>query len=118
MEPATSPIVIVLAITAAAAVISAWLLAFREQRRFRRLVIWIEAQHGARWAALPVAARRFNAAGGVEHLRRHGLGEDPEFMARYREVKGSKRWQVILQVVGAALIGTIFLGVRYLGWIW
>ena len=118
MEPATSLIVIVLALAAAAAVIGAWVLAIREQRRLRRLVAWIEAQHGARWAALSGAARRFNAAGGVEHLRRHGLGEDPEFMARYREVKGSKRWQVMLQVVGAALIGTIILGVRYLGWIW
>ncbi len=118
MEPATSLIVIVLAIAAAAAVIGAWALAIRERRRFRRLVAWIEVQHGARWAALPGAARRFNAAGGVEHLRQQGLGDDPDFMARYREVKGSKRWQVILQVVGATLIGTIFLGVRYLGWIW
>ena len=118
MELATSPIVIVLALAAAAAVIGAWALAIREQRRFRRLVVWIEAQHAARWAALPGAARRFNAAGGVEHLRRHGLGEDPEFMARYREVKGSKRWQLMLQLVGATLIGAIYLGVRYLGWIW
>ena len=118
MEPATSPIIIILALAAAAAVISAWALAIREQRRFRKLVAWIEARHGARWEALPGAARRFNAAGGVEHLRQQGLGEDPEFMALYRKAKGSKRWQVILQVVGAALIGSIYLGVLYLGWIW
>ncbi len=115
MEPATSPIVILLSLAAAAAVLGAWALAIRERRRFRELVVWIETHHGAHWAALPAAARRFNVAGGVEHLRRQGLGEDPEFMARYREVKGSKRWQVILQVVGAVLIGAIILGVRYLG---
>ncbi len=118
MEPATSPIVIVLALAAAAAVLGAWALAFRQRRHLRDLVAWIETHHGARWAALPGAARRFNVAGGVEHLRRQGLGEDPEFMARYRTVKRGKPWQVILQVVGVALIGAIFLGVRYLGWTW
>ncbi|MCZ6652249.1 MAG: hypothetical protein O7D91_04400 [Planctomycetota bacterium] len=118
MEPATSPIVILLGFAAAAAVIGAWALALRERRRFRALVTWIETHHGARWAALPGAARRFNLEGGVEHLRRQGLGEDPEFMARYRTVKRSKPLQVILQVAGVALIGTIILGVRYLGWIW
>ncbi len=118
MEPATSPIVILLSLAAAAAVLGAWALAIREQRGFRKLVTWIETHHGARWAALPGAARRFNLVGGVEHLRRHGLGEDPEFIARYRDAKRGKSWQVILQVVGVALIGAILLGVRYLGWTW
>ena len=118
MESATSPIVILLGLAAAAAVLGAWALAIRERRRLRELVAWIETHHGARWAALPGAARRFNAAGGVEHLCRQGLGEDPEFMARYRTVKRGKPWQVILQVVAVALIGAILLGVRYLGWTW
>ncbi len=118
MESATSPIVILLGLAAAAAVFGAWALAIRERRRFRELVAWIETHHGARWAALPGVARRFNDVGGVEHLRRQGLGEDPEFIARYRTVKRSKPWQVILQVVGVALIGAILLGVRYRGWTW
>ena len=118
MESATSPIVILLSVAAAATVLGAWALAIRERRRLRALVAWIETLHGARWAALPAVGRRFSAAGGVEHLRREGLGEDPEFMARYRRVKGSKPWQVILQMVGVALIGAILLGVRYLGWTW
>jgi hypothetical protein len=110
--------VILLGLAAAAAVLGAWALAIRERRRLRALVAWIETHHGALWAALPAAARRFNAAGGIEHLRREGLGEDPEFMARYRTVKRGKPWQVILQVVGVALIGTILLGVRNWGWTW
>ncbi|MCH8002852.1 MAG: hypothetical protein IIA34_14505 [Proteobacteria bacterium] len=118
MEPATSPIVILLSLAAAAAVLGAWALAIRERRRFRGLVAWIETHHGARWAALSGVARRFNVAGGVEHLRRQGLGDDPEFMARYRSVKRGKPWQVILQLAGMALIGVILLGVRYLGWTW
>ncbi len=118
MEPGTSPIVILLGLAAAAAVLSAWALAIRERRRFRELVAWIETHHGARWAALPGVAQRFNVVGGVEHLRRQGLGDDPEFMARYRYVKRGKPWRVILQLAGVALIGVILLGVRYLGWTW
>ncbi len=118
MEPATSPIVIVLAIAAAAAVIGAWVIAFRDQRRRRELVAWVVAHHGPRWDSLPELTRRLNLAGAIEHMRREGLGDDPEFMGRYRIVKHGKRWQVNLQVVGAMLIGAIYLGVHYLGWIW
>ena len=118
MEPATSPIVILLSLAAAAAVLGAWALAIRERQRFRGLVAWIETHHGARWAALPGAARRFNVAGGVEHLRRQGLGDDPEFMARYRSVKRGSLRQPVFLLIGLALIGVILLGVRYLGWTW
>ena len=118
MEPATSLIVILLSLAAGAAVLGAWGLAIRERRRLRELAAWIETHHGGRWVALPGGARRFNLAGGIEQLRRQGLGDDPEFMARYRRVKRGKRWQVILQMVGVALIGAILLGGRYLGWNW
>lgn len=118
MEPATSSIVIVLAFAAAAAVVGAWGLAIRERRRLRELVAWIMAQHGPRWEALPPVTRRLNLVGAVELLLRQGLGEDAEFLARYRQVKQGKHWQWVLQAVGAALIGAIFLGVRYLGWVW
>ena len=118
MESATSPIVIVLALAAAAAVIGAWVVAFRARRRLVELAAWIATRHGALWEALPVATRRFHLAGAVEQLRRQGLGEDPEFMARYRTVKRGKPWQIILQLIGMALIGAIMLGVRYLGWTW
>ncbi len=118
MESATSPIVIVLALAAAAAVLGAWVVAFRARRRLVGLAAWIATRHGALWEALPEATRRFHPAGAVEQLRRQGLGEDPEFMARYRSVKRGKHWQIILQLVGMVLIGAIFLGVRYLGWTW
>jgi hypothetical protein len=118
MEPATSPIVIVLALAAAAAVLGVWLLSIREKRRRRELVAWIAARHGARWAALPGLTRRFNPAGAVEQLRRHGLGEDPEFIARYQEVKRGKPWQPLLLLAAMALLGAILLGVHYLGWSW
>lgn len=118
MESATSPIIILLVLAAAAAALGAWVLSIREGRRFRELVAWIEARHGARWAALPRVARRFNRVGAVEQLRRHGLGEDPEFMARYQEVKRGKPLQAILLLLGIALIGAIPLGERYLGWTW
>jgi hypothetical protein len=61
---------------------------------------------------------RLSLVGAVERLRRQGLGDDPEFMARYRSVKRGKRWQVILQLIGMALIGAIMLGVRHPGWTW
>jgi hypothetical protein len=118
MEPATSPIAIVLVLAAAAAVLGAWWLSIRESRRFRGLVRWIEAHHGARWEALPRLTRRFNVVGAVEHLRRHGLGEDPEFIARYREVKRGKPLMLALLAAGMACIGAIPLGVRFLGWTW
>ncbi len=118
MESATSPIVILLSLAAAAAVIGAWVVAFRARRRLVELAAWIATQHGALWEALPGATRRFHPAGAVEQLRRQGLGEDPEFMTRYRSVKRGKHWQVILQVVAVVLIGAILLGGRYLGWNW
>ena len=118
MEPATSPIVIFLAFAAGVAVISAWVIAFRVQRRRRELVAWVVAHHGPRWDSLPELTRRLNLAGAIEHLCREGLGDDPEFMGRYRTVKRGKRWQVNLQLVGAMLIAAIYLGVHYLDWIW
>ena len=118
MEPATSPIVILLALAAAAVVIGAWVVAFRARRRLVELAAWIATHHAAQWEALPGVTRRFNMAGAVEQLRRQDLGDDLEFITRYRSVKHGKRWQVILQLIGMALIGAIMLGVRYLGWIW
>ncbi len=118
MEPATSPAVIVLTLAAAAAVLGAWWLSIREGRRFRRLVAWIEAHHGARWRALPWLSRRLNPKGGLEFLRRHGLAGDPEFMELYRDAKRGNLRQLAFILTGVALIGAILLGVRYLDWIW
>lgn len=118
MEPATSPMAIVLVLAAAAAALGAWWLSIRASRRFRDLVRWIEAQRPAQWKVLPGYARRFNMIGAVEHLRRQGLGEDPEFIARYREAKRGKPLILALLAAGMACIGAIPLGVRYLGWIW
>ena len=92
--------------------------AIREDRRFRRLIVWIEAHHGARSRALPWFSRRLNPRGGVEFLRRHGLAEDPGSMIRYQDAKRGNLRQVVFALTGLALIGAILLGVRYLGWRW
>ena len=118
MESATSPAVIVLLLAAAGAVLGAWWLSIRASRRFRDLVHWVESQHHAQWEALPGYARRFNVVGAVERLRRKGLGEDPEFAARYREAKRHKPLMLVLLAAGMACIGAIPLGARFLGWIW
>ncbi len=115
MEPATSPIVIALTLAAGAAVLGVWWLSIREGHRFRRLVAWIEAHHGARWRALPWF---LHPKSGVEFLRRHGLAGDPAFMELYREVKRGNLRQPVFLLIGLALIGVILLGVRYLGWTW
>ena len=118
MEPATSPILIVLVLVTAAAVLGAWWLSIRAERRSRDLVNWIMANHRSRWAALPRHTRWFNLVGAVELLRRQGLGGDPEFMARYKVVKRGKPLQWALLSVGIACVGAILLGVRYLDWVW
>jgi hypothetical protein len=118
METETNPIIILLVLAASVAALGAWVLSMREQRRFRELVAWIESRHGARWAALPWHARRLNLVGAVERLRRQGLGEDPEFMARYRDAKRGGPWKVGLLLAGMLAIGVVLLGVRYLGWRW
>ena len=118
MGPATSPGVIVLTLAAAAAVLGAWWVSIRRDRRRRRLVEWIKANHAARWAALPWFSRSLMPASAVEHLRRQGLGNDADFMVRYRESKRGT-WQLLsLIVFGVLLIGMVPFGVRYLGWNW
>ncbi len=102
----------------AAAVLGAWWVSIRQERRRRRLVEWIKANHAARWAALPWFSRRLTPANGVERLRRHGLGNDVDFMVRYRESKRGTRPLVSLILLGLLLIGMVPLGVRYLGWTW
>ncbi len=102
----------------AAAVLGAWWVSIRQERRRRRLVEWIKANHAARWAALPWFSRRFTPANGVERLRRQGLGNDVDFMVRYRESKRGT-WRVLgLILLGLLLMGMVPLGVRYLGWTW
>ncbi len=73
-----------LMLAGAAAVLGAWWVSIRQERRRRRLVEWIKANHAARWAALPWCSRSLMPASGVERLRRQGLGNDVDFMVRYR----------------------------------
>ncbi len=102
----------------AAAVLGAWWLSIQRERRRRRLVEWIKANHAARWAALPWFSRSLMPAGGVERLRRQGLGNDVDFMVRYRESKRGTGPLVGLISLGLLLIGMAPLGIRYLGWNW
>ncbi len=118
MEPATSPIVIVLVLAAVGAGLYAFWLTNRQTRRRRQLVAWLEAHHGDLWRALPWASRHLNRIGGVETLRRGGLGDDPAFMARYRGCKPGSLHDLLVILIGPALVGVILLGVRYLGWHW
>ena len=118
MEKTTSPEIIVLTLAATAAGIYAFWLSIRQDRRFDRLIKWVKTHHSERWRALPWVSRRLNLVGGVEHLRRQGLADDPEFMAHYREGRRGGARQIIFILVGSALIGVIPLGVRYLGWQW
>ncbi len=118
METSTSPEVIVLLLAAVGAVLTAWWVSIQKERRRGRLVEWIKANHAARWAALPWFSRSLMPASGVEHLRRQGLGNDVDFMVRYRETKRGT-WQLLgLIVLGVLLIGMVPLGIRYLGWTW
>ncbi len=118
MEPATSPVVIGLVLAAVGAGLYAFWLSIAHGRRFRRLVAWIEAHHGARWRALPWFIRHLYPDGGVAALRHGGLGDDPAFMARYREGKRGGHHQLLAILVVLALLGAVPLGVRYLGWHW
>ena len=118
MEPATSPAVIGLTLAAVGAVLTAWWISIQKERRRGRLVEWIKANHAASWAALPWFSRRFMPDNGVERLRRQGLGNDVDFMIRYRESKRGTWLLLGLIGLGVLLIGMVPLGVRYFGWTW
>ena len=118
MEKTTSPAVIVLMLAGSAAILYAYWLSIRQDRCFRRLVTWIDPHHAERWRALNWVSRNLNLRGGVEYLRRHGLAEDPEFMALYRACKRDNLRLLFFILVGFALIVAVPLGVRYLGWNW
>lgn len=62
--------------------------------------------------------RHFSLVGGVEALRRDGLGDDPAFMARYREAKRGRLSELPAILIGFGLIGGVALGIRHLGWHW
>lgn len=118
MEYETSLEVMVLLLAAAAAGLGAWWIRIRQEKRRRHLVEWIKENHAARWAAIPTLTRRLHLAGGVEYLRRNGLGGDANFMARYRESKRETRLLLGLLLLSSLLIGMVPLGIRYLGWVW
>ena len=115
-ETQTRPEIIALILLAAALALYGWWLSDRQVRRFRDFVSWIKDHHGARWQALPWVSRQLNRAGGVEHLRRNGLGNDPQFMIRYRHAKMVRWPQVVVVLCGMAAIGLVAVGVQYFGW--
>ncbi len=112
----TSPEIIALILLAAALTLYAWWLSDRQVRRFRDLVSWIEDHYSELWQALPWVARRFNRPGGVEQLRRNGLGNDPQFMAQYRHGKMVRWPQVVALACGMGAIGLLAVGIEYFGW--
>lgn len=114
----TSLGIMVLLTAAAAAIFYAWWLAIAESRRRRDLAVWLRQHHSERWTRLPWMSRNMIIANGIEHLRRDGLSEDAEFMARYRAMKRGKGKQIALLLLGIALIAAVALGERVLGWTW
>lgn len=118
MESATSPILIALVLVTTVVVLGAWWLSIRAERGSRDLVNWIMANHRSAWEALPRHSRWFNPVGAVELLRRQGLGGDPEFMVLYKEAKRGRPLRLALLAMGIVCVGAIFLGVRFLGWVW
>ncbi len=89
-----------------------------EVRRFRLLVKWLREHHRERWADLSWLSRTIDIIGGVEHLHRFALADDPEVMALDREAKRGKGITLLALFVGMGSIGAVLLGVRYLGWSW
>ncbi|MDH3476291.1 MAG: hypothetical protein OEM59_21645 [Rhodospirillales bacterium] len=114
---ASLPVMILVTLTAAAAVYAFW-LSIREGRRTRELAAWLKASQGERWQALPWFSRELFPKAGIETLRRQGLGEDPDFAARYGEIRRLRRREALLLVLGAAAIVALLLGTRLLGWHW
>jgi hypothetical protein len=117
-ETQTSPAIIALVVVTAALVLYAWWLSIRQERRFRNFVSWIEDSHRERWQVLPWALRKLNRNGGVERLRRDGLGDDAEFMTRYRHGKMVRWPQVAAVLCGVGAIGLLAVGIEYFGWTW
>jgi hypothetical protein len=117
-ETQTSPAIIALVVVTAALVLYAWWLSIRQERRFRNFVAWVEVHYSQQWKALPWVARNLNRNGGVEHLRRNGLGNDPQFMARYHQDKMVKWPQVVAILCGVGAIGLLAVGIEYFGWTW
>lgn len=112
----TSPGIIALTLLAAALILYAWWLSDRQARRFRDFASWVEDHYGERWQALPWTSRKLNRNGAIEHLRRGGLGDDPQFMARYRQGKMVRWPQVAAVVAGMAAIGLLGVGIEFFGW--
>lgn len=117
-ETQTSPEIIALILLAVAFTLGAWWLSDRQSRRFREFLSWIEDNYGARWQALPWAARRFNRIAGVEQLRRSELGSDTEFMIRYHQARAVRWPQIVALACGMAAIGLLAIGIEYFGWTW
>lgn len=117
-ETQTSLEIIALLLLAAALGLFAWWLSARQARRFRDFASWVEVQHAARWQALPWTSRKLNRNGAIEHLRRDGLGDDPQFMARYRQDKMVRWPQAVVALAGMGAIGLVAVGLQYFGWTW
>ena len=117
-EVQTSPELKVLVLLLLAFTLFAWWLSERQARRFRKFANWVAANYSAQWQALPWVTRHLNRVGGIEVLRRNGLGNDPQFMAQYQQGKMVRWPQVAAACGGVAAIGLIIVGVEYLGWTW
>jgi hypothetical protein len=115
-ETQTSPEIIALLLLAAALGLFAWWLSARQVRRFRDFAAWVEDHYAERWQALPWTSRKLNRNGAIEQLRRNGLNDDPQFMARYRQDKMVRWPQVVTALAGMAAIGLVGVGAEFFGW--
>lgn len=100
----------------AVAALFAWLQSERRRRYVRVLALYVRAQAPGFWAALPWHHRNLNIAGAVERYRRAGNPADPVFAELYAAKRHAARVELVILLIGLALIGILALGLNYWGW--
>ncbi|MCK4868111.1 MAG: hypothetical protein KAT39_08670 [Alphaproteobacteria bacterium] len=113
----TSPGVMIFILLALAATLYSWWLSFDRVRRLRDLTEWLREHRPQAWSATPPATR-YHPSGGIEYLRHHELAQDPEFIERYRKANRYTRRRLAMLLLATAGIAMVYVGTRYLGWVW
>ncbi len=113
----TSPAVMIFSLLAIAAGLYAWWLSIDRMRRLRSLAGWLLEHRAQAWSDMPPAAR-LSPTEGIDYLRHGALARDPEFIERYRHATRHKRRSLAMQLLAAAGIAIVAIGMRNWGWGW